>query len=66
MRDAALPRTTSPFPKRLINQRLRPIATRFPSVQNLVPKVENHGAQTLYRRLGFREIAGHGVHWDME
>jgi ribosomal protein S18 acetylase RimI-like enzyme len=31
-----------------------------------VPKVENHGAQTLYRRLGFREIAGHGVHWDME
>jgi GNAT superfamily N-acetyltransferase len=23
-------------------------------------------AQTLYRRLGFREIADHGAHWDME
>lgn len=23
-------------------------------------------AQTLYRRLGFRETADHGVHWDMQ
>ena len=27
---------------------------------------KNNRAQTLYRRLGFREIADHGVHWDME
>jgi hypothetical protein len=27
---------------------------------------KNIGAQTLYRRLGFREIADRGVHWDME
>ena len=27
---------------------------------------KNNCAQTLYRRLGFREIADHGVHWDME
>jgi GNAT superfamily N-acetyltransferase len=27
---------------------------------------KNNRAQTLYRRLGFREIGDHGVHWDME
>jgi hypothetical protein len=27
---------------------------------------KNKRAQTLYRRSGFREIADHGVHWDME
>ena len=27
---------------------------------------KNNRAQTLYRRLGFREIADHGVYWDMQ
>jgi GNAT superfamily N-acetyltransferase len=27
---------------------------------------KDNRAQTLYRRLGFREIGDHGVHWDME
>jgi len=27
---------------------------------------KNNRAQTLYRRLGFCEIADHRVHWDME
>jgi GNAT superfamily N-acetyltransferase len=27
---------------------------------------KNNRAQTLYRWLGLREIADHGVHWDME
>jgi hypothetical protein len=27
---------------------------------------KNNRTQMLYRRLGFREIADHGVHWDIE
>jgi ribosomal protein S18 acetylase RimI-like enzyme len=27
---------------------------------------KNNRAQMLYRRLGFREVADYGVHWDME
>jgi hypothetical protein len=42
------------------------VSAEAPVAGKSVAVAKNNRAQTLYRWLGLREIADHGVHWDIE